>query len=138
MAVHDKVKWHLDGDFTKELPIKQSFVQIDFYPRWIVDKDLAEPVILEDFSDDVAHYRAREISGPRLLEITDGVLDDQLLSEAGARFTAQYYGVKAYYEDYSTAFSRSKSTYHVEDTPENYEKIRKTLNQRYEPLESGP
>src|SRR5436190_13495102 len=92
MAVYDKAKWHFEGDFPKGLPIYQSYVHIGFYLGWAIDCDLVGELLTDDFAEEVAQFRSGKITGPRLLQITDGVLDDQMLSDEGNRFTADYYG----------------------------------------------
>ena len=133
MAVYDKAKWHFEGDFPKSLPISQGFVHIGFFLGWIIDRNLEGPLLTDDFADEVAQYRARKITGPRLLQITDGVLDDQMLSEEGDRFTADYYEDHdgGYFADYPATFPKAETIYHVEDSVDNFEKIRKKLDARY-------
>jgi hypothetical protein len=130
MAVYDKAKWHFEGDFPKDLPIKQAYVHIGFYLAWAIDHGFEGSLLTEDFGDELAQYRAGKISGPRLLEITDGVLDDQMLSEEGNQFTDECYD-DDYLAYYSVTFPKLKTIYHVEDTPENYTKIKKKLDACY-------
>ena len=134
MAVYDKARWHCEGDFPKGLPTTQGYVHIGFYLGWIIDRGLAGSLLLEDFADEVAQYRTHAITSTRLLQITDGVLDDQMLSEEGDRFTAHYYGDSdgGYLSDYLATFPQMESLYHVEDTTENFEAIKKKRDVRYE------
>jgi hypothetical protein len=134
MAIYDKAKWHFDGDFPKDLPTTQGYVHIGFYLGWVIDRGLAGSLLLEDFAEEVAQYCAHVITSTRLLQITDGVLDHQMLSEEGARFTADYYSDpdRGYLADYLATFPRQKSLYHVEDSPENFEMIKQLLDVRYQ------
>ena len=134
MAIYDKAKWHFEGDFPKSLPVTQGYVHIGFYLGWIVDQGLAGSLLTEDFAVEVEQYRTRKITGPRLLQITDGVLDDQMLSEEGDRFTAAYYArdEEGYVADYLAAFPQAETLYHVEDSAENFAAIEGKLSQRYD------
>ena len=139
MAVYDKAKWHFEGDFPKSLPIEQAYVHIGFYLGWAIERGFAGSLLVEDFAEELAQFRARKITGPRFLQITDGVLDDQMLSEEGDHFTAAYYedSDDGYFFDYPAMFPEAQSIYHVEDTFENFTKIKKMLDMRYEAWKVG-
>ncbi|MES2570639.1 MAG: hypothetical protein V4710_11375 [Verrucomicrobiota bacterium] len=134
MPVYDKAKWHFEGDFPKSLPIYQGYVHIGFFLAWAIERDLAGALLTDDFAEEVAQFRSGEISGPRLLQITDGVLDDQMLSDEGNRFTLAYYEDldDGYFTDYPATFAKEESIYHVQDTRENFAKIRKKLDARFD------
>jgi hypothetical protein len=121
----------LRGIFPKELPIYQGYVHIGFYLGWAVERGFAGSLLIEDFAQELEQLRTGKITGPRLLEITDGVLDDQMLSDAGNRFTADYYE-SDYVADYADVFSSEETLYHVQDTPTNFAKIRGKLDARLE------
>jgi hypothetical protein len=134
MAVYDKAKWHFEGDFPKGLPIYQGYVHIGFYLGWAIEHGFAGELLTQDFTAEVEQFRCGKISGPRLLQITDGVLDDQMLSEEGNRFTADYYEDRdgGYNSDLPAVFPREESIYHVQDTAENYAKIKTKLDARFD------
>ncbi|EIQ00847.1 hypothetical protein OpiT1DRAFT_05403 [Opitutaceae bacterium TAV1] len=132
MAVYDKAKWHFEGQCPKELPIYQGYVHIGLYLGWAVERGFAGKLLNKDFTEEVSQFLNGRISGPRLLEITDGVLDDQMLSEEGNRFTSAYYGAEkdGYYSDYEATFPHMDSIYHVQNTPESFDKIKACLDGR--------
>ena len=131
MTVYDKAKWHFEGDFPKGLPATQAYVHIGLYLGWAIERGFAGELLVEDFSDELEQFRTRKITAPRLLQITDGVLDDQMLSEEGNRFTAECYD-DDYLAIYEAAFPRLESLYHVADTWENFEKLKVRLNVRFD------
>jgi hypothetical protein len=131
MPAYDKAKWHFEGDFPKNLPITQGYVHIGFFLGWAVDRGFAGSLLVEDFTAELQQYRNGQISAPRLLEITDGVLDDQILSVEGNLFTSFYYD-DYYLAEYHALFPEAKSTYHVEDTLKNILIVKQHLDLRYE------
>jgi hypothetical protein len=130
MSVYDKAKWHFDGEFPKDLPTTQAYVHIGFFLGWAIDRGFAGSLLLDDFTEEVRQYKIGQITAPRLLEITDGVLDDQMLSEEGNLFASHYYQ-DGYLAEYPSLFPKKASTYHVEDTLENILKVKKHLDSRY-------
>ena len=132
MSIYDKAKWHSEGDFPKGLPDYQSFVHIGLYLGWAVERGLAGELLADDFTDDVSQFLIGDISGARLLQITNGVLDDQMLSDEGNEFTSIYYedAENGYYSDYEAVFPKAESLYHVEDTLDNFKKIKTRLDMR--------
>jgi len=131
MSVYDKAKWHFEGDYPKELPPSHAYIHIGFFLGWAIERGLAGSLVTEDFASEREQLLARKITAPRFLEITDGVLDDQMLSEEGNRFAAECYN-DDYLAIYEAAFPGLKSLYYVDDTWENYEKVKKRLDLFFE------
>jgi hypothetical protein len=136
MSVYDKAKLHFEGDYPKDLPITHAYVHIGFFLGWAIERGLAGTLLTEDFADELGQFRARKITAPRLLQITDGVLDDQMLSEEGNHFAADCYD-DDYLAIYEAAFPRLKTLYHVDDTWENFEKLKSRLDRRYDVWKAG-
>ncbi len=131
MAVYDKAKWHFGGDFPKDLPPYQGYVHIGLFLGWALDRGLEGALIRRDFADELSSYRAGKITATRLLQITDGVLDDQLLSEEGNRFAESYYEA-SYLSEYCDLFPDAATCYHVQDTVDNARIVKVALDSRYE------
>lgn len=57
-----------------------------------------------------------------------------MTSQRRWRFAAEYYedADDGYVSDYSKTFTKEASIYHVQDTPENFAKIRKKLDARFD------
>jgi hypothetical protein len=131
MAVYDKAKWHFEGDFPKQLSSYQAFVHIGLFLGWVLDRSLEGELLRQDFRDEVSDYRAGRISATRLLQITDGVLDDQMLSLEASRFAEEYYDAH-YLCDYARLFPNHETTYHVPDTVGNARMVSELLDVRYD------
>lgn len=131
MAVYDKAKWHFEGDFPKDLLPYQGYVHIGLFLGWALDRGFEGALIRDDFSDELASYRAGKITATRLLQITDGVLDDQLLAEEANRFAESYYE-SAYLAEFCELFPDAKTCYHVQDTAENARIVKLALDSRYD------
>ena len=131
MAVYDKAKWHFEGEFPQDLPPYQGYVHIGLFLGWALDHGFEGSLIRDDFSEELASYRAGKITAPRLLQITDGVLDDQLLSEEGNGFAESYYE-SSYLADYCNWFPGAKTCYHVQDTADSARIVKRALDARYE------
>jgi hypothetical protein len=56
MAVYDKAKWHVEGDFPKDLPTYQGYVHIGFYLGWAVERGFAGELLTDDFADEVERF----------------------------------------------------------------------------------
>ena len=130
MPIFDKAKWHTEGKFPVGLAPEQGSVHIGFFLGWVVERGMESDLMKEDFADDLAQFRTGKISAPRLLRITGGVLDDQLLDEEAVAFASDYYEA-SYVDDYLRAFPEVESAYHVSDTPESFVRARAFLDRAY-------
>ena len=133
-VVYDKAKWHYGGDYPADFPISQAFVHTGMFLAWIVDHDLYSPEFAEEFAQEIAAVKTRTMSGAQLLEAADGVFADDMLSEEGNAFTRDYFDFEhgAYLSDYQeTLGANLPSLYHVQDTWENYDKLRAVIDRRY-------
>jgi len=133
-VVYDKAKWHYDGDYPSDLPQSQAFVHAGMFLGWLIYHDLISEEFVEDFGREVAQFKRREVSGPRVFEISDGVLVDDMLSDEGNSFAAHYFDFKngKFAADYEELFCAAlPSLYHVEDTWANYKKLTERVDQRY-------
>ncbi len=126
-CVYDKAKWHYEGDFPKDLPQKQAFVHTGLFAGWLMEHDM----ISEDFLPEVERFKRREITGPQAYEIWDGGLDSNMLTTEGNQFAQAYYK-RRFFDDYEKVLGRGlPSSYQVQDTWENYDKLKTQIDARY-------
>lgn len=141
VIVYDKAKWHFDGDYPADLDKDYAYTQAGYFFGWIVDNDLAHPDFLDDFGDDIAGFRAREISARDLFIIIDGALVDDMMTDTGNTFAAHYLDTTngQYLADYEELLcAELPTTYHVEDTPENYATICARITKRFIEWNTSP
>ena len=133
-TVYDKAKYHSDIDFPKGLPRKQAFVHTGMFVGWLIEHDM----IAKDFLEETQGFKERKITGAQVYEAWDGCLTSQALTDEGNAFAKYYYAGAdglggPYFEDYEAALVGDlPSLYHVKDTWENYDVIKKKIDQRYE------
>lgn len=114
----------------------QGYVHTGLFLGWLIDKNLAS----EEFSEEIAQvyslFRQRKITGPHIFEeYPDGTLKLEDLNEDGNKFTLRYYTVRngEFFRDYTETLAKDlSSVYHVEDSWENYDKLKVVLDKRYE------
>lgn len=136
---YDKADWHLTDDFPKDLKEEQIYVHTGFFIGWLIDNNL----ISEDFEevniDRLPQFRQRQISGPKLYEFGGGVFSADDVNDEGRLFCNYYYEPNTFFNDYRDTFIKGTffkkglpSDYHVKDTWENYDKLSKVLDKRFE------
>ncbi len=131
---YDKAEWHYGGDFPDDLPIENGGTHIGMFISWIFNTDLYSEEIIEEYelSDEVDNLKNRNVTGREFLfDFLDEVFFDEFLSDEGIEFT-EYYYEGDYIEDYENTLAQNlPSTYHVEDTWENYDKIAQVIDKRF-------
>ena len=139
MAI-DRIDWHTDAaDFPQHLPEENAGVHIGFFLAWAFEPGMAGELHIEEDSEALDKLARREISGVAfLLDFCDGKLWDEDFNEEGQAFAADYYGGDSdfskqyaeYLQDYNRVFN-DYDDYHVENTWENYDKLKPVLNERF-------
>jgi hypothetical protein len=132
--VYDKAKYHYGGNYPEDLPEEQAFVHTGMFLGWIVDNDLYSDWFKEEMEGYITAFKAREMTGAKVYEECDGALVDDMLNEEGNAFAQAYFDFEKgkYIYDYEELLARGlSSTYHVEDTWENYEIIARRISDRY-------
>lgn len=134
--IYDKAKWHFDGNFPEDLGDFQGYIHTGMFLGWLIDKDLVSKEFKDDNNEDIEQFQKRELTGPQIFErCCDGVLLFEDISEMGNRFSLPYFDFTTgqYLNDYETTLSQDESTlYHIKDTWDNYFKIKKVLDQRFD------
>ena len=132
--VYDKAKWHSDGDYPADLPQRNAFNHTGFFLGWLIDNDLLDAEITDEFPDAIEAFRRRDTTGPALYRSFDGALDEYMLNDEGNAFAQCYFDFDTgqYLNDYDEILSSGLPTmYHVDDTWENYDKLKQRIDQRF-------
>ncbi len=133
-TVYDKAEYHYDGDFPKGLPSKQAFVHTGMFVGWLIEHDM----IAEGFLEETQGFKERKVTGPQVYKAWDGTLTSDVLTDEGNAFAGYYYnGAEGqdgpYFEDYEAVLVKAlPDIYHVKDTWENYDTIKKKIDERYD------
>ena len=132
-GVYDKAKWHIGGDFPKELDHFQAYIHTGYYLTWIIEKEFFKSESDGLIIKAIEKVKKREITGAEFFEkFLDGVLLDQDLTEKGNEFTHYYYEKGEFLEDYSEKLCEDLPTlYHIEDNWENYNKLKTVFEKRF-------
>ena len=137
MGSIDRMDWHYGGDFPEGLPTENGGTHIGMYLAWVINNDLIGEMHVEDASESILAVKNRQITGRDfLIQECDEKFWNDDLNEEGLAFTNYYYsddsGMKLYIQDYEQILSNEvESTYYVEDTWNNYDKIARVIDIRY-------
>jgi hypothetical protein len=135
LDVYDKAEWHFGGNFPDDLEEFQGYVHTGMFLGWLVDNDLVSTRFGEDHAEEIQKFMQKEMTGATIFETCcDGALMLEDLNETGNRFALPYFDFAKgqYLLDYENAIGAGlPSLYHVEDTWENYEKLKTTIDQRF-------
>jgi hypothetical protein len=132
---YDDASWHFDGDFPEDLPLEAGGTHIGMFLAWAIERDLVRS--LHSRADSVK--RREETGRDYLMLACDGQLTESDLSELGNAFAREYYKDSEkdregqYFEDYKSMLAQElPSFYHVEDSWENFDRLKPMLNARFE------
>ncbi len=130
--VTDKAKWHYSGDFPEDLPDENGATHIGMFLAWIINNNLQGEFFDEEMADGLVDLRSRKITGRDfLIDYCDEVLMGEEFTEEGLAFSDEYYE-EDYILDYEKTLAVNlQSTYYVEDTWENYDKISLVIDKRF-------
>jgi hypothetical protein len=135
LQVYDKAKYHSGGNFPEDLDHFQANVHTGMYVGWLMDNNLLDQEFFIDSQPAIQEFKNRLITGSQFYETQmDGVLLIDEVSEIGNRFSLEYFEFDngKYLGDYeATLASKLPTLYHVQDTWENYEKIRTVIDKRF-------
>jgi hypothetical protein len=109
---YDRADWHYGGNYPKDLPTLNGGTHIGMFLAWAIISGVEGEEHQEDCPESLAAVRARKMTGREFLfRECDGKFCDADLNCVLA--------------------SDLPSTYHVEDTWDNYDKIAATITQRF-------
>jgi Domain of unknown function (DUF4304) len=144
----DRMDWHYGGDYPKGLPNENGGTHIGMFLAWIIAHDLVGEMHREESKAALKQLLARKITGRDfLIEQCDEKLWADDFNEQGLAFAKDYYESDTafakehnyYLQDYCDVFNAHaaangfeyESTYHVENTWENVDKLTPILDKRY-------
>jgi hypothetical protein len=132
---YDRADWHHGGNYPKDLPSENGGTHIGMFLAWVIMNGFEGEELKEDNPAAVAALRARAMTGRQFLfRNCDGKLSDVDLNEEVNAFAKYYYSHPKfhYLEDYHNVLAEGlPSTYHVNDSWENYDKIAPVITQRF-------
>ena len=131
---YDDAEWHYGGQYPDDVPVSHGFTHIGFFLAWAAERDLLSEYMHQETGDVVASIRRRDVEPVRLLEVWDGILVDDMLSDEANDFTRQYYSMemseRTYNIDYANVFG-DENIYRVEPSWDNYDKLKPVLDDRF-------
>ena len=127
----DKVDWHIDASFPKQLSAHAAGTHIGMFVTWVFNNNLEGESYkykprLNEF---VCFVKSRQMTGTDFLcgMMYEKFYEDDL-SHEGVEFVRYYY-IHEYFNDYEKALVKTlPSLYYVEDSWENYDKIAKYVD----------
>ncbi len=131
---YDRADWHYGGDYPPDLPPENGGTHIGMFLAWVVNNNLESDLHHEYAESSLNAVKNHEMTGREFLEIEcDEKFSDVDLSDEGNAFADYYYESNLYITDYEKALAMElPSLYHVENTWDNYDKIAKLIDQKYE------
>jgi len=147
MAI-DRMDWHYGEDnYPKDLPPENGGTHIGMYLAFVFSQGMAGEIHVEESINSLEKLKRREITGlDFLIHECDEKFWDEDLNEEGEAFTLDYYQQDSafakqfgwYMQDYCNVFNAHAaaqgfeypSTYHVENTWQNFERLKPILDKR--------
>lgn len=134
---YDKIEWHSEGeDFPKKANPEDGGTHIGMFLTWIIQNDLIGKLYLELAQESINKVKRREMKGRDfLIEECDSTFYNEVLNDEGNEFVKYYYeddGDENYFGDYAKVFSEYDNIYEVENSWENYDKIKPVIEMRYQ------
>jgi hypothetical protein len=133
MASIDRMDWHYGGDYPDNLPQENAGTHIGMFLTWIIDKDLIGEMHREDSQEAIQKVLNRQMTGREFLtQECDEKFWEEDLNEEGYAFTQHYYESDSYIQDYADTLATDvDNIYEVENTWENYDKLKPVIDKRY-------
>ena len=133
---YDKVEWHSEGDgFPKDAKPEQGGTHIGMFLTWLIDNNLIGELYEESSMDSINKVKSREMTGRDfLIEECDSKFYDEVVNDEGNEFIRNYYDVEdsTYFGDYADVFDDYEGIYDVENSWENYDKLKQIIDMRYQ------
>ena len=134
----DRADWHLNEDFPENLPEENCGTHVGMYINWVIDSNLIGEIHKEDSSEGIIDVKSKRITGRDFFfDYCDGKFWSDDLNSIGLLFTEDYYSSNKYFEDYATTLDDgSESIFTIENSWENYQKIKIVIDRRFKDWES--
>jgi hypothetical protein len=133
MIKYDDASWHCHGGaFPTDLPDAAAATHIAMFVMWALLSSLGGSRHVGESPQDLEQLKSRGITPVNyFLRACDGRFTDGDLSFQGNLFAASYFGYR-YLQDYDNTFCQNlPSLYHVEDSWENFDRLKPLLNRRF-------
>jgi len=145
MASYDRMDWHYGGDYPENLPTENGGTHIGMFLAWIINNNLQGELHRQESNDSIRKVLTREWTGRDfLVNECDEKFWEDCMNDEGNEFTKFYYetvresGVSYFLEDYSGLFGNAiESIYEVENTWDNYDRLKPLVDKRYEDWKAG-
>jgi hypothetical protein len=132
--VYDNAEWHWSGDYPEGLPQENAFTHTGMFLGWIIDHDLYSDFFRTELKALITAFKDRQKTGAQVYEECDGMLANELLNDEGNAFAREYFDFDSgqFIADYDELLvMKLPSLYHVEDTWENYARLKARIDRRY-------
>ncbi len=133
--VFDKAKYHFESISDADLEVEQAYVHTGMFFTWIVKNELYSEFLLEESYEEIELTKNEKISPIELYKFWDGVLIGELLNKTGFNFAIEYFDFEygEYINDYEkTLANDAQDIFRVKNNWENYHKIAKVIDERFE------
>ena len=130
---YDRADWHYGGDYPADLPPENGGTHIGMFLAWAIHRGLAGALLTTEAHEAVEAVKARRMTGRTFLfEICDEKFWEDDLNAEGNEFAKVYYEKDIYINDYQRTLGTGlPSLYHVEDTWENFDRLRQVIDERF-------
>jgi hypothetical protein len=138
--VYDKAEYHFDSVRDAGLSLDQAYVHTAFYLGWLIDNGLTGEEFRSDWQEEIAAFKAREISAVAVYQACDGCFVDDMLNDEGNGFTQAYFDFSRgpYMDDYRQMLGNDLATeFGVPWSWSNYECIANRITQRFNAWRHG-
>ena len=132
---YDDASWHYGSEFPDDLKEDAGSTHIGMFVAWALLSELGGSIHIDDFPDDIPNLKERKVTPAQFFRTScDEKFWDEDLNDEGNEFAAFYYeiGGGLYIRDYADTLDDDlPSLYHVEDTWENFERLKPIIDARY-------
>lgn len=130
---YDRADWHYGGVYPADLPPENGGTHIGMFLAWAMQRELAGELLINEAHEAVEAVKARRMTGRSFLfEICDEKFWEDDLNAEGNEFAKVYYEKDIYINDYQRTLGAGlPSLYHVEDTWENFDRLRQVIDERF-------
>ncbi|MTV39875.1 DUF7832 domain-containing protein [Duganella radicis] len=129
--VYDKAKYHYAT--IEELGLPEEHASNHTVPmlRWLIEKDLMSEFFVSECSDELARFRAGDLSIHDIYGWWDHRLISDMLTDQGNAFALHYFDFAkgTYLKDYCSTLQGSlPSEFHISYSDENYLKLKPLID----------
>jgi hypothetical protein len=139
---YDDASWHSGGNFPADLPASAAATHTGMFVAWAFLGGLGGPIPMANFPEQIQRLKTRAVTpGAFFLEVSDGKFLDEDLSEEGNAFVRDYFDFEhgQYLADYdATVGAGLAEIYYVSDTWENFDRMKRVLDRRYQEWKLKP